>query len=259
MPGLYADSTWQLSREIALPDSAWLYVPYLVGEVSVYVGERLWSRGERLAWIPLIGPGKVKLTLRGKGRGGLLGGVYLLARKGPMAWPLDAHSFSPPPLLSETLSPQRPEAAKSSNPIWLWPIGMLLWALAAWWSVPIRQAHSRGPWTAVPPHPLENILGLILTGFFLLVLTDWALLGVTLAISLPLEALFCTWYRCPPEKIWQSWLPVLLLAWIFAPAFSPIGVAWGGWGLRTLMLTLYMPRLAYLCLGSVFFYLLTCT
>lgn len=259
VPGLYADSTWQLSREIALPDSAWLYVPYLVGEVSVYVGERLWSRGERLAWIPLIGPGKVKLTLRGKGRGGLLGGVYLLARKGPMAWPLDAHSFSPPPLLSETLSPQRPEAAKSSNPIWLWPAGMLLWALSAWWSVPIRQAHSRGPWTAVPPHPLENILGLILTGFFLLVLTDWALLGVTLAISLPLEALFCTWYRCPPEKIWQSWLPVLLLAWIFAPAFSPIEVAWGGWGLRTLMLTLYMPRLAYLCLGSAFFYLLTCT
>jgi len=301
VPGLYADSTWQLSREIALPDSAWLYVPYLVGEVSVYVGERLWSCGERMAWIPLIGPGKVKLTLRGKGRGGLLGGVYLLARKGPMAWPLDAHSFSPPLLLSETLSPQRPEAAKSSNtisqyklsfwaaasaqralaaavrarpsplhikkalaskwynPIWLWPIGMLLWALSAWWSVPIRQAHSRGPWTAVPPHPLENILGLILTGFFLLVLTDWALLGVTLAISLPLETLFCTWHRCPPEKIWQSWLPVLLLAWIFAPAFSPIEVAWGGWGLRTLMLTLYMPRLAYLCLGSAFFYLLTCT
>jgi hypothetical protein len=118
---------------------------------------------------------------------------------------------------------------------------------------------AEAPGQPYPPHPLENILGLILTGFFLLVLTDWALLGVTLAISLPLEALFCPWYRCPPEKIWQSWLPVLLLAWIFAPAFSPIGVAWGGWGLRTLMLTLYMPRLAYLCLGSVFFYLLICT
>ncbi len=85
VPGLYADSTWQLSREIALPDSAWLYVPYLVGEVSVYVGERLWSRGERLAWIPLIGPGKVKLTLRGKGRGAFWAAYTSWPEKAP--WP----------------------------------------------------------------------------------------------------------------------------------------------------------------------------
>ena len=259
VPGLYAESSWQLSREIAIPDSAWLYLPYLVGEVSVYVGERLWSRGERMAWIPFLGPGKVKLTLRGKGQGGLLGGVYLLARKGSMAWPLDARSTIPPQPLSEALPPQSPEAAKSSNPTWLWAAGMLLWALSVWWSVPIRQAHSRGPWTATPPHPLENGLGLILTGFFLLLLTDWVLLGVFLAISLPLEALFCTWGKCPPQKIWQSWLPVLLLAWIFAHTLPPIGVAWGAWGLRTLTLTLYMPRLAYLCLGSLFLSLLILT
>jgi hypothetical protein len=60
VPGLYAKPNWQLSREIPIPDSAWLYLPYLVGEVTIYVGERLWSVGEEKAWIPLLGPGVVR-------------------------------------------------------------------------------------------------------------------------------------------------------------------------------------------------------
>jgi len=258
-PGLYAEPSWQLSREITIPDTAWLYIPYLVGDVSVYVGERLWSRGETSVWVPLLGPGKIKLTLRGDGSGGLPGGAYLLARKGPVAWPLDVHSPSPSRVVLQAPPPPSPEKVQAASPPWLGAIGMLLWALLAWWSAPIQQANIRGPWTPTSPSPLENGLGLILTGFLLLLLTDWVLLGLILAISLPLEVLFCAWLKCPPEKIWQSWLPVLLLAWIFAHPLPPVWVAWGGWALRSLLLTLYMPRLAYLCLGSLYLYLLTLT
>ena len=85
MPGLYDEVTWEVSRTISIPDSAWLYLPCLVGEVALYVGERLWSVGERSAWVPLLGPGRVRITLKGYGRGGIIGGAYLVARKGNIA------------------------------------------------------------------------------------------------------------------------------------------------------------------------------
>jgi hypothetical protein len=110
VPGLYAKPNWQLSREIPIPDSAWLYLPYLVGEVTLYVGERLWSVGEGKAWIPLLGPGVARLTLKGRSPGGILGGAYLIARKGAVAWPL---SPVPPTKRHKINSPTRRNSAST--------------------------------------------------------------------------------------------------------------------------------------------------
>lgn len=270
VPGLYDEVSWEVSRAIFIPDSAWLYLPCLVGEVAVYVEERLWSVGERSVWVPLLGPGRVRVTLRGHGRGGIIGGAYLVARKGNVAWPIDSDGFLHRCSGQDTLGTRSASVESFIDlwrkgmdnpvwPMWLWGLTMLLWGVAAFVSYPVREAHWRGPWASTPPHPLENVLGFGMVGFFIFLIAGRGIFSVFLAVSLLVEMVFFPWLRVPFEKIWQSWLPVLGIVWVLLPVVPQAWLLWGAWLGRLLMLTLYMPRLAYLCVGSLFFYLLAFT
>jgi hypothetical protein len=267
VPGLYAKPNWQLSKEIPIPDSAWLYLPYLIGEVTIYVGERLWSVGEEKAWIPLLGPGVVRITLKGRGQGGILGGAYLIARKGAVAWPLSPspNKYQLPSLSAMKSTHQPAETALPfwrrviapyTWPKWLWAVGMLWWGAVTFGSYPIREAHWRGPWTTTPPHPLENVLGFSLVLLFIFMIGGGDLPAFFLIATLLIEGLSCLGLRCPIEKIWQSWVPVLVVAWVLSHELPSQWVWWGAWGARTLVITFYVPRLVYLCTGSLFVYLL---
>ena len=270
MPGLYDEAVWQLSRTISIPDSAWLYLPCLVGEVALYIEKRLWSVGEKSAWVPLAGPGKVRVTLRGHGKGGIMGGAYLVARSGSVAWPID-NDWSLYKISGlDTMGTRSASAAgfmdlwrkgmkKPVWPPWLWGLSMLLWGVAAYVSYPVREAYWKGPWANTPPHPLENVLGFGMGGFLIFLIGGWSIFSVFMAVSLLAEMVFSPWLRFPFEKIWQSWLPILGIAWVLAPVVAQEWLLWGAWLGRTLMVTLYMPRLAYLCAGILFFYLLTFT
>ncbi len=270
VPGLYEEGFWEVSRTIAIPDSAWLYLPCLVGEVALYIEERLWSVGEKSAWVPLLGPGSVRVTLRGHGRGGIMGGAYLVARKGSIAWPIDSEQFSYNCLGRDTMGTRSARAERFINlwrkgmdkpvwPTWVWGLGMLFWGVAAFVSYPVREAYWRGPWASRPPHLLENVLGFGMVGFFIFLIGGKGIFSVFVAVSLLMEVIFFAWLRLPFEKIWQSWLPVWGIAWVLLSVVPQEWLLWGGWLGRTLMVILYMPRLAYLCAGSLFFYLFTFT
>ncbi len=270
VPGLYNESSWQLSRELILPDTAWLYFPYLVGETALYIEDRLWTAGEKSAWVPLIGPGKVNITLKGHGKGGVIGGAYLVARKGNVAWPMNTVSGQRKcygldtvelrPLLSGSLLHFRQQQTdKPAWPMWLWGLSMVGWGVAAFVSYPIREAHGWGPWASTPPHPIENILGFGLIGFFIFIIFSAGAFTTLIGIGVFLEVLFAKLLRLPFEKIWQSWIPVLGASWILGHVVSQEWIGWGAWLARSLLVSLYMPRLAYLCAGSLSLYILLFT
>jgi hypothetical protein len=134
---------------------------------------------------------------------------------------------------------------------------MVWWSLMAYWSQPFREAHLRGPWTLTPPHPLENLISFITVSALLYLFYAKSLLFWLICIGLIMEivASFLTVFSI--EKIWQSWLPVLLVMIGLALKVDYAILAWGGWLIRSGLLIWRVPPLAYLCSGNLFLYLLT--
>ena len=267
VPGLYEEEAWEVSQTISVPDSGWLYFPYLVGNVALYVEGRLWSAAETSAWVPVIGPGSVRITLRGHGKGGIIGGAYLAARKGTVAWPIepDSHRYerwglekagTPSTSASGFITLWRKGSDKPAWPAWLWGLGMLLWGVVAYMSYPIREAHWRGPWASTPPHPVENALGFSIVGLLILLIAGWSAFLAFIAVAFLVEIVFFPWIGVSIEKIWQSWVPVLGIVWILGFVVPQEWLLWGAWVGRTLTVSLYMPRLAYLCMGVLYLYIL---
>ncbi|MCX7605684.1 MAG: hypothetical protein N2170_00255 [Bacteroidia bacterium] len=85
----WMESEWELLRLVDFPSGAVLYIEGQVGLVSVFQGERLLARTKQAtAWIPLIGQGRAEVRIKGE-KGGIGGGVYLVARSDTLAWPTE--------------------------------------------------------------------------------------------------------------------------------------------------------------------------
>jgi len=269
VPGFYEEGPWALRRRVAIPDTAWLYIYGLIGEAALYINNRLWYVGDTAEWlvVPLVGPGEIEVCLQGPRGGGVLDGIYLMARQGAKAWPVDSTEWSQrrrrkPAQEAAILSPPHQSWPLGAHqqpvwPLWGWGLGMVWWSLMAYWSQPFREAHLRGPWTLTPPHPLENLISFITVSALLYLFYAKSLLFWLICIGLITEivASFLTVFSI--EKIWQSWLPVLLVMIGLTLKVDYAILAWGGWLIRSGLLIWRVPPLAYLCSGNLFLYLLT--
>lgn len=105
----YHQGHWEIIQNVAIPsDSIILYVEGVRGKVSVYQDKKLLWRGDTtVIWVPLVGKGNSRLHLVGQD-GGILGGIYLLARADTQAWQHTAYPDSvfacEAPMLSLPLS-----------------------------------------------------------------------------------------------------------------------------------------------------------
>lgn len=93
----YTRGFWKLRREVIVQeDSTLLYIEGIVGNLTIIQDGRILLRG-RGPWLSvgLIGKGRMILDIEGDG-GGILGGIYLLARRGMQAWGVERYPLSPP-------------------------------------------------------------------------------------------------------------------------------------------------------------------
>jgi|GEM_PF-1280460 len=83
----YHQGHWEIMQYISIPsDSTILYIEGACGKITVYQDKKLLWRGDTtVIWVPLVGKGRSRLHLIGH-NGGILGGIYLLARADTQAW-----------------------------------------------------------------------------------------------------------------------------------------------------------------------------
>lgn len=88
----FCDSPWVLSQKVNIDTGSVLYLEGVQGEIAVYQEHRLLFVGKR-PWvaIPLIGRGAAELRIRSRGKGGILGGMYLLRKDTLIGWPAEPY------------------------------------------------------------------------------------------------------------------------------------------------------------------------
>lgn len=87
-----SDSSWLISRKIEIDTGTVLYMEGVQGEIAVYQENRLLFLGNA-PWvaIPLMGRGVVGVRIRSRGKGGILGGIYLLRKDSLVGWPAEPY------------------------------------------------------------------------------------------------------------------------------------------------------------------------
>ncbi|GIV24645.1 MAG: hypothetical protein KatS3mg026_0337 [Bacteroidia bacterium] len=284
----WQEPPWELTRTVTAASGQVLYIEGNAGPIEVWQGTRLLYLGsEPTVWVSLVESRQVGLSLRSEGKGGILGGIYLLARSDTQAWP--AEPYPAPPLCKEGASaaclclPFTPPAHRqvalqrsgytwrvgrcdqpgSSAPVRKHsgiPLSVLVLAegaLLVQFLPGLRSAIWRGFWGPQPADPLENLLGVLLIASLL---SFWVSPGlVALAMGfLGAEALLLVPLGGVPQWSWQSWLLPLFLLLPLEWGLGGLDPLWiyGAWLARMVRFSLHSPYFAYLCTAEHFLYLL---
>ncbi len=252
----YSEQPWQVERLIHLSEPGWLYLYDLHGAFTLYLSEALIYRGDthHLA-VPIRVPGDLKVRIKWEGAGGLMGGIYVYALKGPVAWPIDTSRLwivrriphSEPTPMRHSLQPRR-------IPLWVWAAGLGLWGLLAAYGASFREAQWRGPWTKQVPLPFETALSSLMVVSTLLML--WPDHVVFFLLGTGIEVIYSIQQRLSLNKLWQSWVSILWITFLLAVSWPQPWWGWLAWGGRAGLLALRFPQFLYLCTGYLSLYLL---
>lgn len=284
----WTEAPWELSRVLAWQAGQVLYLEGSVGLVEIWQGKRLLYLGrDSVVWVPLEGSGQAPFRLRSEGRGGVLGGIYLLARADTQAWP--AEPYPAPPSCREKRSvaclcfpftppAHRQVALQKSGYTWeigrcdqpgsralvrkrsVVPLSVLAlagWALLVRFLPAFRASTWKGFFEPQPADPLENLLGVLLIAFLLNYWISSRLVALVIGF-LGVEALLLARLQSVPQWSWQSWLLPLLLLFPLGWGLGTLEPFWiyGAWWARMVRFSLYSPYFTYLCAAEHFLYLL---
>ncbi|MCX7653008.1 MAG: hypothetical protein N2200_09125 [Bacteroidia bacterium] len=210
---LFLEGPWQISQIVHVPyDSTVLYIEGAVGKISVYQDMRLLWRGDtENAWIPILGRGSMRLTIKGE-RGGIVGGVYLLVRSDTQAW---QREVSPPflPLCERSVLKLTPAEALSASPLQQGRNACLAYPFpppGRIRSVMHARQHKLSAFIEAPQFEIKPYF-LYRTGFVLI----WAVLAGMFA-----------YFPALRQAFWQGWLKAVSTD----PVETILGLVWVGMG-----------------------------